>query len=731
MGNFYINQRDEHEGLYRNLQAASLHALQQLAGEVWTDYNAHDPGVTIVEVLNYALTELDYRLKFNFEDYLRDESSPFVPADLGLFTSKQVFAPAVVTAEDYRRMFRDAMDGVEDVRMVPAPGMDGRVDLFVELSSLVRKSDTEKMKGQVKDIFNAHRNLCEGLNEVNIIRRKELLLCGVIEMFPGTDATGLLASIYWETNRFFRTQEQERPVAVLFQHLRTLKGIKAVYSLRLLDNGSPVHKTGTFCSVKIPEKRGDAGLCLQVDDKEVIADIEKVIPLVNRHFHYSEALRREKPEEICITGTYRAIYSHDTIQNELPGCYGINRQGLGQNESALRRAQAKQLKTYLLLFDQTMGRGLSELSELKQLMNLEARLPAGLPPVPEDPEVKWEELADVEKAAKRRAREVLDEKEHLADMWDRLYGEDSSPVWLKEYNYYDDSREQQLQRRVRFLRRVPEWGRERFRSYNLRQERSAENVPGVKDYVSALLGWEADEGHPVVNIFPAYNLKLMDDERYYAGPVGMWNHDLLTEELLREENMERIPYREMDCTDTDYDRLRQEMPLFHHNLIFEGLFREGIRLENYRLVNIPLHQDRLLVFYHRERDEWINLGRFSDKSELIWAANCLQRFLVMLNRKSETLYLVEHLYLTPSDPFVLTVVFPGWSARMANGRFRAACEGLVCGRLPAHLDVRIRWLEVTGMWMFEKAWRDWRKALAEEEDGVAAEAAGRICEIIK
>ena len=50
------------EGLdFNGLKRKGLKLLQKLSGKAWTDYNLHDPGVTILEVLCYALTDLVYR----------------------------------------------------------------------------------------------------------------------------------------------------------------------------------------------------------------------------------------------------------------------------------------------------------------------------------------------------------------------------------------------------------------------------------------------------------------------------------------------------------------------------------------------------------------------------------------------------------------------------------------------------------------------------------------------
>ena len=48
--------------------------VQKYSGSKWTDYNYHDPGVTILEQLCYALTDLGYRANFRIEDLLQINS---------------------------------------------------------------------------------------------------------------------------------------------------------------------------------------------------------------------------------------------------------------------------------------------------------------------------------------------------------------------------------------------------------------------------------------------------------------------------------------------------------------------------------------------------------------------------------------------------------------------------------------------------------------------------------
>ena len=55
----------EHPGMdYALLRDEGIKAIAKLAGNRWTDYNSHDPGITILETLCYAITDLSYRLAF-------------------------------------------------------------------------------------------------------------------------------------------------------------------------------------------------------------------------------------------------------------------------------------------------------------------------------------------------------------------------------------------------------------------------------------------------------------------------------------------------------------------------------------------------------------------------------------------------------------------------------------------------------------------------------------------
>ena len=58
------------ESIFDNLQKNALETIRELSGQLWTDHAPHDPGITTLDILNYALSELDYQMSFPLEQYL-------------------------------------------------------------------------------------------------------------------------------------------------------------------------------------------------------------------------------------------------------------------------------------------------------------------------------------------------------------------------------------------------------------------------------------------------------------------------------------------------------------------------------------------------------------------------------------------------------------------------------------------------------------------------------------
>ncbi len=99
---------------YELLRQEGLEHLRALAGELWTDHNSHDPGITALEAFCYALSDLDYRTAFSIPDLLApDPNAPGCADDDGLYPAHEILPNAPLTVLDYRALLL-AVGGVRN-----------------------------------------------------------------------------------------------------------------------------------------------------------------------------------------------------------------------------------------------------------------------------------------------------------------------------------------------------------------------------------------------------------------------------------------------------------------------------------------------------------------------------------------------------------------------------------------------------------------------------------------
>lgn len=103
---------------YAFLRTEGLRYIEALAHDRWTDYNTHDPGITILEALCYAITELGYRTRFHITDLLADEKGS-TGKDQAFFTPREIFTNEPCSLLDYRKLLVD-LKGVSNAWIHPA-----------------------------------------------------------------------------------------------------------------------------------------------------------------------------------------------------------------------------------------------------------------------------------------------------------------------------------------------------------------------------------------------------------------------------------------------------------------------------------------------------------------------------------------------------------------------------------------------------------------------------------
>ena len=84
------------------LRNEGLKHLGALSGKLWTDHNLHDPGITTLEVLSYAILDLGYRTSRPIEHLLAPTTEN--NKDDNFFTPNQILTNNPLTIMDYRKL---------------------------------------------------------------------------------------------------------------------------------------------------------------------------------------------------------------------------------------------------------------------------------------------------------------------------------------------------------------------------------------------------------------------------------------------------------------------------------------------------------------------------------------------------------------------------------------------------------------------------------------------------
>lgn len=108
---------------YIALRKKGIELIEKLGSNFWTDYNIHDPGITILELLCFAQTEIGYKLGFSIEDLLAYETNQKPNwNDQCFYTAREILTINPFTNNDFRKLLVD-QSGIANawVRCTPCP----------------------------------------------------------------------------------------------------------------------------------------------------------------------------------------------------------------------------------------------------------------------------------------------------------------------------------------------------------------------------------------------------------------------------------------------------------------------------------------------------------------------------------------------------------------------------------------------------------------------------------
>jgi hypothetical protein len=426
---------------FNKLRSESIEYLGQLSGKIWTDHNVHDPGITILEMLCYALLDLGYRTNLPVEDILTADPS-YKGKDNNFFTPARILGNNPLTITDYRKLLVD-IEGVRNAWLEPATDITNICDINKPTDRCVdflnglyhvyldtEKVDTAKQPAfdlavveRVKEALMAHRNLCEDFADIYVLCKLEMGVCVEIELNDAIEAEKVYVPVVEKLRNFFTPSPRYytlqqlldkhkniedifagRPIGLTQSHgfidteefeqltlrkeihlsdvyteLFSVPGVKAVKNLGLRKCGDS--SATNKWKIPLPENHvlefspACSGFRFTRNGLPLHVDAKKFETLFQLNFDQRGKILYHTPSPYLDSEIPKGVYRSDlseyfSIQNEFPRVYGISEGGLPESSSTVRKAQALQLKGYLLFFDQLLANYLSQLQNIRTLFSL-------------------------------------------------------------------------------------------------------------------------------------------------------------------------------------------------------------------------------------------------------------------------------------------------------------------------------------------------------------------------
>jgi uncharacterized protein YegP (UPF0339 family) len=632
----------------------------------------------------------------------------------------------------------------------------------------------------VNKTLQSHRNLCEDFCTVTAIGIEEVAVCADIELSSDADIEKVLAEVYYQVEnyfspdiRFYSLQElmaAKKPVEEIFNGpalqfgfidtaeieatalkaelhtsdvinlLMDIEGVKAVKNLALVRYDKEGKATESqLWTLKITTGH-QPRLFLEQSKFLVFKNNLTFLPDVSELMDTLTVVRgslqrpKLKDHEVNLPipqGTYYDWEEYYPVQYSFPLTYGIGYEGLPDHADELRRAQAAQLKSYLLFFEQMLVNYLAQLAHLKDLFALDTGISHSyFSRLLTDSDIKDVSLLynSVDQAVLDTLAEdrdlLLDRRNRFMDHLLARFAESFADYTLLLYSYSEQkavSDDKLLKDKIAFLKTYPVLSAARARTINYKDEGntcSNENIAGLQKRISALLGTEqfisyfdftaisADESK--LSLKKTTDDSLLDSVAVFTGSEKKVSADKprkLADEIMR------------NITNSNRFEIRRSTGLkFIVNLLNEN----GEKIA----AGKQLYTTKAEA--EKARDEIITFG-----NEII---------------AKGTVLLVEHLLLRPrftpsalppngdallpvcvqpdctfcgdEDPysFRMTFVMNG-EAGLAkdNILFRRYVEETIRREAPAHIAVKICWVKETELVAFEKAWCEWLAELSKEE----------------
>lgn len=415
------------EGVSKNfhkLIKISMNAIEKICGNSgnWTNYNASDPGITILEVVCYAITDLGYRLSFPMKDLLekdpdncQENSSESI-----LVPAKKILSVSPLTIKDYEKMLTD-LEGVNKAKLeiiertvakdAKRFSVRGLYKVIIEPEGYIYEDNTgeKDLLNSIKEALEQNRNLSEDFAKIEILAPIQLKASIDVEITDKAHTNSITKEVW---NILKASTITHIPTYSLHELLNQGSSIDKIFDGPALKHGfvldkdieisSPTRKIylnnikaalcrieGIICVTKIVFSSEEERI--NTIDKNIVEFNSDVFPELNglEINFLKHGVRHSKSNKVksddkdfydrnsfkntylpMPKGKYRNLKGYTSIREEFPNNYCINSNSISNNIlDKQHNAMVKQLEGYLLFFDQVMSNAFAQLDGFKKMFN--------------------------------------------------------------------------------------------------------------------------------------------------------------------------------------------------------------------------------------------------------------------------------------------------------------------------------------------------------------------------
>jgi len=725
-----------------------LEWIRQFSSDKWTDYNLHDPGITILEIVAYTLTELGYKSSFPVHDILADENGDVDLHSMGLFTAREILPSAPVTAKDYRKFLIDLDPHVMNAWVSP-DGDTGRYSAAVLLEQGASEDD---VVAGLTEALSAVRNVGEQVGSISILKKQQQTFAIDIDIEKGSRAEEVVALVLYRIatrlqprihfytlgemqKRGIPTTEifdgpalqcgfiddsdlDEQPTSVkvneLIQIIRNTKGVIRLNSISpgedlpaIEDTIYTLNITQTLNAFTV---RID-GNAVTISQRTMNNYYRQLESTSNRSFRLDPA--RSPLDYPAPTGKYGNFADYYSLQNSFPYIYGIGERGLSSTSSDQRKAQANQLKAYLLFFEQVIANFLGQLENIRSVYSIEKqtstyffnplykvpRIPsmlasftsyvASIPDLDEkilQDERVWDSLPGPTQEYVRKGTDAMTDTEDFStrrnDILDFLLGmySEQLPVYSSSSGAFDGDGSD-ITVKETYLRHYDTLSRDRGTAG------SFSSPGGPESNLRALLNIPNRPSQPIYNLISSvFSIRKV--------PEGT------------------DPEKVKSVTQDQYTFAGDNKSIYN-------FFKMAADEENYQ-VKAPGMAPELTLDVDGGN---IKLAPIRKSTNTYGAFRKFQRSILRLSDLSDNFYVVDHSDLSgyPADEsevgrdfymYRMSYIFPGFTLRFGEAGYRRYVESLIFQYTPAHIRAYVSWLEFDQLRDFEQLYYNLKAAVS-------------------